>query len=160
MKYWHLSTDGCANLTVLVHKDFGQALASHQYREWISAIISLVDFPNLHCVICQEVMDDAGMVITKGTVGVIPYGIEAKHLEHRKKKGRQTWTTIIFWCCRNQTQRCLRVPHRSAPEEAGETQGEFSQSKGHLCLSEIVCSGTWHQYFGGGKEWMQQQDHS
>lgn len=57
------------------------------------------------------------------------------------------------------TLRCSRVPQGSAPEEAGETRGEFSQSKGHLCLSEIVCSGTWHQYFGLGEEWMQ-QDHS
>lgn len=75
-----------SKLTVLVHKDFRQALASHQYREWVSPIVSLVDFPNLHCVICQEVMDDTGMVITKGTVGVIPYGIEAKHLGGRGKK--------------------------------------------------------------------------
>lgn len=85
-----------SKLTVLVHKDFRQALASHQYREWVSPIVSLVDFPNLHCVICQEVMDDTGMVITKGTVGVIPYGIEAKHLGGRGKKSRQTWIRISF----------------------------------------------------------------
>ncbi|RLW12349.1 hypothetical protein DV515_00000601 [Chloebia gouldiae] len=84
----NVDTDGLvcqSKLTVLVHKYFGQALAPHQYREWVSPIISLVDFSNLHCVICQEVMDDAGMVITKGTVGVIPYGIEAKHLSKKKQ---------------------------------------------------------------------------
>lgn len=150
-----------SKLTVLVHKGFGQALASHQYREWVSPIISLVHFPNLHCVICQEVMDDAGMVITKGTVGVIPYGIEAKHLGWKNKKAVKHGSESSFGATeiKLNTLRCSRVPQGSPPEERGETQGEFSQSKRHLCLSEIVCSGSWHQYFGGAEEWMQ-QDHS
>lgn len=94
----HFSTDrfaGQSKLTFLVHKGFGQALAFYQYWEWVSTIILLVDFPNLHCIICQVVMDDVRPILTKHAVSVIPCSIEAKDLGWRKKSQRkQLWIRI------------------------------------------------------------------
>lgn len=81
---------GQSKLTFLVHKGFGQALAFYQYWERVSTIILPVDFPNLHCVICQVVMDDVRPILTKHTVSVIPCGVEAKDLGWRKKKAENT----------------------------------------------------------------------
>lgn len=80
---------GQSKLTCLFHKGFGQALASYQCWESIFAIILLVDFPNLHCVICQVVMDDTRPFLTKHVVSVIPNGVEAKDLWWRKKSRRK-----------------------------------------------------------------------
>lgn len=65
-------------------------LAFYEYWEWISAIIGLVDFPNLHCVICQVVVDDVGSILTKHAVCVIPHGIEAKDLRWIKNRQKKT----------------------------------------------------------------------
>lgn len=68
-------------LTHLVHKGFRQALAFDQHRERVPAIIALMEFPNLHCVVRQVVMDDERSVLAKHVLGVIPYGVEAKDLQ-------------------------------------------------------------------------------
>lgn len=67
--------------TFLLHKSSGQALASYQDWERISAIISFMNFTHLHCVICQVVMDNKSPAFTKHVPSVIPNGIKTKNLK-------------------------------------------------------------------------------
>lgn len=62
----------------------GEHLSAHQDGAGIPATVGLVDHPDLHRVVHQEVLDGDGPGLSLQGVGVFPLGKEAQHLQERR----------------------------------------------------------------------------
>lgn len=64
----------------------GQPLSAHQDRKGIPTTVGFVDLSDLYCVVHQVVLDGDGLGFSVQRVGIIPQGVETKHLTKTKTR--------------------------------------------------------------------------
>lgn len=55
-------------LTWYIPRVLGQFLSAEEDREWVSAVVWLVNLPDLHCVVRKEVVENLCEIVVSMTV--------------------------------------------------------------------------------------------